>query len=507
MNQRIASRSTFIKTLPQAVLLMGAMIFAVLLHMYLGASVGAVGFIWIVLLTITTSVVNAELSFTLMMVCFFLQNALVSIVSPAISSVDGFKLLLGTSFLNLVLTAVLVAPVWLKTHRKHPEASSNLIRWIFIFMATIVLYSLLGVFRSPLTDVLVYVRVYLSGVLLLALGVAFGTYLSEGFVVSIVKILAVVLLAWGIGEFFFSFDFYDLFNVAPYLHLKFASNGEQEAISNVADVINFSDRSYLNLTGSFGLNFNLIRPNGPELHPITYAYCSAFCSLICFIYRSYFLAFAMFVIVLLTGAKAALVMIIASYLLYFIYRRTRRLSFLKLMLGVVVVSYIIAGLAYGIHTNDYHVIGFFGGIQGFLNNPIGHGIGVGGNLSAEHQLVNANEHQLFQGFGADYGFESAIGVMLYQMGIGVVVFVLFTYKVWRNVWHAASHLPDQPRAMIAPLALAIIFVNGIFQEEAFSPAGWGLWFMFSGFLLVKYWRSIPLTERIPNSRKPHYATP
>ena len=50
---------------------------------------------------------------------------------------------------------------------------------------------------------------------------------------------------------------------------------------------------------------------------------------------------------------------------------------------VALAIYACAGIAVGIRAGDYHVIGFLGGLNGFLANPLGRGIGAGGNLSLD----------------------------------------------------------------------------------------------------------------------------
>ncbi len=483
--------------LVQAVFYVAMAIAILAVHVVLGANFGIPGFIWIVILTLTATLVKPEASFALLLVFFFLQNAFIAYVSPGINNLNDFRLLLGSSFLNLVLTACVCVPAWVKLRYRVMVANNDLLRWMLLFLAVVAAYSVLGLFyRSP-ADVLLYVRVYLTGSLLFAIGIAYGFHISHSYTVSVIRVLACILVLWGIVEFFWSYDFYTFFNVASYLAYKFTASGQQEAVSTARDVMTYSTHSYLNLTGFLGNE--ILRPNGPEIHPITYAYCAAFTGLICFIYRSYWVALLAFCIVVLTGAKGAITLVTMTYLLYLFYYFVRRPHLLLFALITVLGIYLAAGLIYGMQIHDYHVVGFIGGLRGFLDDPLGHGIGVGGNLSSQHQIETWKDRELWQNIGASYGFESALGVMIYQMGIGFLVVLIFFWKVWRSVWKAALSFADEPRLVIVPIALAFIFVNGVFQEEAFSPAGWGLWFMFSGFLLVKRWKQDSPAAGIENS--------
>jgi len=66
------------------------------------------------------------------------------------------------------------------------------------------------------------------------------------------------------------------------------------------------------------------------------------------------------------------------------------------------------------------VLGLFAGLRDFLGNPLGQGLGIGGNLSSTSTNLDWDRAQ---GAGAAaVPVESAVGVMLYQMGIGSFVF-------------------------------------------------------------------------------------
>jgi hypothetical protein len=165
-------------------------------------------------------------------------------------------------------------------------------------------------------------------------------------------------------------------------------------------------------------------------------------------------------------------------------------------LGVLLVLFMVIGVIYGIRSEDYHVVGFFGGVRGFINNPAGHGIGVGGNMSSLG--MTRTNFGLFQGYGADFALESALGVMLYQIGVGSVAFFAFYWCLWKNIWKAVCHYKSEPRLIVVPIVLAFLVANSIFQEEVFSPTAWGLWLLFSGLLLMRHWKE-GNTQLAPNT--------
>jgi hypothetical protein len=138
-------------------------------------------------------------------------------------------------------------------------------------------------------------------------------------------------------------------------------------------------------------------------------------------------------------------------------------------------------LWYGLSVDDYHVIGLLGGLNGFLQNPLGHGIGVGGNLSVDVTSTDLEkEWNLNQRYGAEVPLESAIGVLLYQMGVGATA---VAYIIWTAFRSSIHHLKSATG--LVPLSITVVTVNGLLQEEAFSPYALGLLAVFAGVLSRK----------------------
>ena len=95
----------------------------------------------------------------------------------------------------------------------------------------------------------------------------------------------------------------------------------------------------------------------------------------------------------------------------------------------VLAIYAAAGIIAGIKMQDYHVIGFVSGVNSLLGNPIGRGIGVGGNLVVEVATIDWNRSQHLGQM--DQVMESAVGVLFHQMG--VFALVLLAALIWLAV--------------------------------------------------------------------------
>ena len=166
-----------------------------------------------------------------------------------------------------------------------------------------------------------------------------------------------------------------------------------------------------------------------------------------------------------------------------------------LLLGILLI-YVISGIVIGLRVQDYHVLGFVGSINGFLANPFGRGIGAGGSVGTA-----SIDWSLAQHVGStDIATESAIGVLLYQMGVAGMLIVAVLVWLSLKLWHFYLRFGDRLAAAMA-FALLIMTANGIFQEEAlFAPLALGFVAALAGLVLGRCYRLSLTTPGGPCSR-------
>ncbi len=157
---------------------------------------------------------------------------------------------------------------------------------------------------------------------------------------------------------------------------------------------------------------------------------------------------------------------------YQVARRWNPRTALKI-LALALAAFAIFALVFGFRNGDYHVLGLFGGVNGFIKSPIGHSLGEGGNLSfASFDVIDWSKFQ--REGAADVAVESAVGVMLFQLGVAATA--AFAFYAW--IARTALSLFERtgaPALAFAVGALATTLVNGLFQEEAyFAPLALGL---------------------------------
>jgi hypothetical protein len=248
-------------------------------------------------------------------------------------------------------------------------------------------------------------------------------------------------------------------------------------------VVDFLNSRFLR---GFGQFYRLL---GPNFHAISYAYVLAFFSVMLFALRHRWYALLALPVLLVIGSKGALVFVVfaiaATAVLLYLRGWTPLWIFLALL-----VLYAAAGLVTGIRTGDYHVLGFLGGFKGFLANPMGRGIGVGGNLSMD--MAAKLDWGRSQGLGhTEVAVESAVGVLLYQMGVfGAFVLAVFGWIV-AKLWRLYLVTGNRACAAVA-FSVLVVGVNGIFQEEAlFAPLAMGMVLALAGLLLGRGCRVPP----------------
>jgi hypothetical protein len=417
--------------------------------------------------------------------CLF-QNLFVSLVSPAITSVDQLNAIRAYNFiLTVVAWAVAVAPYWL-ARGSFDRGLRLLIDVTTGLLILVGAYFVIGLAANP-SGAIAYLRNIATPILLFQV-FALVAYRHRLSLTAALMAMAIFEAVYGYLELFAHDALFDLVNGDVYVNWRISQSYESGVWLKDLNETGRVMRSYLDtlvvdflntpLLADLGLQF--VRILGPNFHFISYAYALAFFSVILFAIGRWWYALLALPLLLVIGSKGALVFAVLVILAAACLLRLR--GFLPLGLyAALLLVYVAAGIVTGIQTQDYHVIGFIGGLRGFLANPIGRGIGVGGNLSLDMSTIDWSQSQHLG--HTDVAVESAIGVLLYQMGL--FAFVLLAVVAWiaLKLWKCYLGSGSRLHATVS-LALITLTVNGIFQEEAiFAPLAFGVAFGFAGLLL------------------------
>jgi hypothetical protein len=289
-------------------------------------------------------------------------------------------------------------------------------------------------------------------------------------------------------------DYYGWINAVDYVNLSSACCIDRMIYSpldvidqNTTGLFNFGwDSASLAAATSFRFKSSL-------MNPVSYAYILALAGVAAISMRQYLWLIVIVPLLIAIGVKGAAILFFFSLCFWTILITTGsgRITFLSA--AALLTLYVDYGLTKSLDVGDFHAIGFLGGWQGFLSNPLGHGLGVGGNLSpAAAKMPNWTGAGGMQSAGADFGLESAVGVLIYQMGIGS----LAVFAVFGCLLKGAPLLQRKRQARdIWFLALVTVVVNGVFQEEAYAPTAAGLIAMMCAVVLMNERRqAVPLSS-------------
>jgi hypothetical protein len=386
--------------------------------------------------------------------------------------------------------------MWLTTlalyvlgQRNHSPEVNRLMAWGMLALATVMLYFVIGFAQDGLAA-----SIYLRNIVLPLFLFQLSLLTAATYQVRITPFLvtiAVVLIICGYIELAFRDFWLSITNGHAFWRLdevKATNAGVWEAEMRATGrvPVELQDRfrfDFLNTPLLEDLGLSRILPN---MSPISFAYGIGFFILFLFANGRRWLAIAALPLLVFCSVKGALILIAFVGLAW---ASTRLLGpMVTLLLGLLgLIGYATLAIYVGLRIGDYHVIGFMGGWNGFLAQPFGRGLGVGGNLAEGYFSIDWSAAQ--QAGTIDGAVESAVGVLLYQMGIAALVPLGFYFAVGLKAWrlYASSGILTQG---LASFGVIVVLVNGIFQEEAlFAPPALGLLLCLNGLVIGNHLRT------------------
>jgi hypothetical protein len=415
------------------------------------------------------------------------QNLFVSLLSPIVVGPSELEFIKGYNFLACSVMWLTLMMGYVLNWRSAPAEITRLMLGGTGVLAVIGLYYLIGFVQEPLAAT-IYLRNIVFPLFMFQLSLLAAWKYSARATQGVVAI-AVLAVVCGYVEVAFRDFWLDVTNGHAYWHLdgiKAMESGvwekEMRATGNV--MVELKDRfrfDFLNTPLLDGLGLTgFLRVFGPNISPISYAYGLGFFILFLCATRHYVLAACAVPLMFFCGVKGALILMLfvaAGWIGTVVVG-----ALPTLILGVMAAAiYALLGIYIGLQIGDYHVIGFMGGWNGFLQAPLGRGIGIGGNLSGDFTSVDWSAAQ--HAGAVDGAVESAVGVLLYQMGIAALVplafYAFIALRTWR-LYRVSGLLPQG----LAAFGLLITLVNGIFQEEAlFAPLALAMFMCLAGLAI------------------------
>lgn len=446
----------------------------------------SLGMISIVLIAAWTALRLPQLALATILVAFIFQNLFVALTADMLRADDDFDLVRGFNFLYLAVTWLVMAIQLLRNWHDRPRAMDPYIKGSLAVFIGIGLYFLFGLAVNGF-NAIVYLRNIVTP--LLIFHVCLMTFASrEARLGNVLAIIAALVIFCGFAEFFFreqwfaatnSDRYWELSGVANYLSLEFDKVAARSGIvyTNIIDTFR---TEFFNSPLLAGLGGTVLRMAGPNMHSISFAYLLSFLVVFTLFRGKVLWVLPLFVLLFLTSAKGPLILVIMISCGW-IAARIVGIGLALLVFCAGLALYIGAGIVVGLQYGDYHVIGFMGAVYDFIANPIGHGIGSGGNLSPGFLTL---DWEAAQAAGrTPFAVESAVGVLIYQMG--VVAFMLIAFYAW-IAWRLlrVADVTGNGLHLAAGFGMLAMLANGIFQEEAlFAPLSMALYLMLAGVVI------------------------
>ncbi|WP_155942790.1 hypothetical protein [Pseudoxanthomonas suwonensis] len=404
------------------------------------------------------------------------QNLIVATTAYAISDLEVFR---ASQAINFVIFAALgTLAGWILFWAKVPllKRDRGTLLLCIGFICLLVAYAGYGTFRSTPGSVAAYFRQFSTVIFALVCGIHVGRDLDRRFVRAAISLFAFLVIVFGAIEIASPDQFYSMFGVEDFYKLKLPT----EIAMHQADLIAESfTQTWLNFSGQYALDIESRKLLGPTLHNISFAYAAAIFALASLYYGRVILALLLIALLVFIGAKGPLIITVFSVSTYLL-ARTRSLKPRLIEAGVigVALAYSTFVILYGISSLDIHVIGLLAGLNGLIDNPLGHGLGVGGNLS--DMAREARNIVEYRNEGVPFAIESAMGVLMYQVGVFFVLLIIIFFRVIGSLRRA---IPANPINTVFLTSAYFLLCNSFFQEEALSPAAGGLFFLLYGIVI------------------------
>lgn len=414
------------------------------------------------------------------------QNLFVSLVIDSVETEDEFDFIRGYNFVLLSVTWVVVWACYLAGWRHRNRAIDPFVKVSVVVFAVVGVYFVVGFAFYGITAV-VYLRNIITPMLLFH--ICMLTFLRF----PVRPGVSLTLMAWlvafcGFFEFLDRRGWLDLTNGygywersmgANYVTLAYDIKAKETGIVSSGLLDNFSINFFNSpLLADYGIE--IMRLFGPNMHAISFAYALCFFSVFA-LYRGRFIMAAVFALLLfLTSAKGPVILFLLVAIGWVV-ARLFGTRFAFACHGIALAAYAAVGIVVGLQIGDYHVLGLMSGLQDVLANPIGYGVGAGGNLSSEFTSIDWSAAQAAG--RTPFAVESAVGVLLYQIGFFTAVVVgAYAWISWRVLLLAEK--TGNGLHLAAALSLIAVVVTGLFQEEAyFAPLALGSFMALAGMIV------------------------
>ena len=437
---------------------------------------------------ITAAALPAAIPFAVAL-SFMFQNVVVAWYTPIITDNTTFDALRGANFI-ILMTAF--AAFLAASFQARVRGIAPLRPWLIgsiLLTGVVVIYLGLGAARGEFKDAVVYFRNIVTPVACFYIAIV-ATSIYRVNLSKTLLWLAAAAIIYGYCELLFTLDFLSLFHGDLYIERDITWQINTGVWEKTLQETGFVLRGLQDIltTNFFNLpmfgDLRVFRLNGPNFHSISYAYALSVVAVWLLFNKRWLLPLLALPLLVVIGSKGATFMLLLALIVRIAVPLVG--ARIAVLLSLLISAGWVAGAIFiGMRSGDYHVLGLFAGLRDFLHDPLGQGLGFGGNLSST--TLNVDWERAQSTGAADTPMESAVGVLLYQMGIASIAFFAFLALLARTAWRSYVASGDMS-ILFGFVVITAISANAVLQEEAyFSPLALGLALLLTGVSLANHW--------------------
>lgn len=398
---------------------------------------------------------NSKLFFSSFIQTIFFQNSYIAFFSGFITSPSEFKVLHGINFLLPALLMLFI----LRSSAEY--FSKPFFRKTILIILILTGYFIFGAIHYGFINSALYLRLFLIPILYLLVGIYFSKKLAINFINDNLKSIFVICALFTMMQFLFPFTVSYFLNDLDYFSIKRGVSGWEELLES------YRSKRLFNISW---FDIRLFRIGSLIKSIISLGYFLIIFGIYFYWPNKKFRLFLIFILVVLAiNSKGAILVLFFSLMLYFLFYKS------NLSTGLALSFYLMINVALiylGHISRNEHIVGFLSGSNYLLS--LGNGLGFSGNLSDSlfaswrgDPLPNLEYWTRFQN-----GSESVYGVLFSSLGIFSLIYILYFIEILKLL---LSKLKSKTSHIRVLKVLAIVlFLQGIYQEEAYSPYCFGL---------------------------------
>lgn len=398
---------------------------------------------------------NSKLFYCFFVQALFFQNTYIAFFSGILSSASEFKILHGFNFLLPAALAFII----------FKNSAEYFSKMFFIKSVLIILiltgYFIFGAVNYGFVNSASYLRLFLIPILFLLSGIYFAKKLPVKFMNNNLKIIFLVCTVFTLLQFLFPFTISYLLNDLNYFVLKRGINGWEELLAS------YRSKRLFNISW---FDIRLSRIGSLIKSIISLGYFLTIFGIYFYWPKKKFRLFLIFLLVVAAiNSKGAVLVLIFFLLLFFLFYRS------NLSTNLALIFYLTTNIALiylGYISRNEHIVGFISGSTHLFS--LGNGLGFAGNLS--DSLVTSWEGKPLPDLGYwtrfQNGSESVFGVLFSSLGIASLAYIFYFVEILKQLLTKFKSKTNHIR--ILRVLVIVLFLQGIYQEEAFSPYCFGL---------------------------------